>query len=233
MVDLGAIVHDVFVISEEGLCLYHENFGNSSFEVDGVVISGFLSAIETFSHSVDVGAKKLETKNYKFIYHRFKNLIYIARVSKGIEDSTVSECLQYVAQRVEKLVPSDCVVTGNIEPFKIITSLLHQYFVKNRSVLTLGSFLEISGEIAPIKDPVQAKIYSYVRLKGRLELSKVVKTLRMSEDHALEATKKLVDQGLVKINQPFQRASSMFVPRSASPSSGAPFSMPPQDSRLR
>ncbi len=199
MTVIHEFLNDIFIIHENGYCLHHESYGDSNFEVDGVVISGFLSAIETFSSSLDKGAKKLETTNYKFLYHRFKDLIYIARVPKNIEDMMIHHFLEDIAKKMALLIPKSIDLNGNVEPFKIIGQLVHQYFSNHQSIITLDSQLEISGKYERIRNINEAKIFSYLRLKGRTKLSKVIQALKLGEEKAILATKNLIERDLISI----------------------------------
>ncbi len=199
MTDLAEFLNDVFVIHENGYCLFHESYGSSDFEVDGVVISGFLSAIDTFAHNWDSGARKLETDNFRLIYHRKDDLIYVARVPRTIDEETIVNFLQEISMKMEKLIPKSIDLNGNVEPFKIINQLVFQYFSGIRSPLTLETPLEISGKISRLRNSYEAKIFSYLRLKGRVKLKKVIEALRIPEEKALLATKQLMEKELVKV----------------------------------
>ncbi|RMG28054.1 MAG: hypothetical protein D6732_19255 [Methanobacteriota archaeon] len=199
MMNLANFLNDVFVIHENGYCLFHESYGNSDFKVDGVVISGFLSAIDSFTHNWDSGARKLETDNYRLIYHRREDLIYVARVPRTVDEETIFNFLQEISMKMEKLVPKSLELNGNVEPFKIISQLVYQYFSGIRAPLTMETSLEISGKTLRIKNPYEAKIFSYLRLKGRVKLRKVVEALKIPEEKAMLATKQLMEKELIKV----------------------------------
>lgn len=199
MRDLSQFLNDIFVITEHGHCLFHESYGKSDFKVDGVVISGFLSAIDSFTHNWDSGARKLETANFRLIYHRNDDLIYIARIPRSVDEGMIFDFLKEVSMKMSKLVPKSIDLNGNVEPFKIINQLVYQYFGGIRSPLTLDTPLEISGKVSKVKDPYEAKIFSYLRLKGRVNLKKVVEVLKIPEEKALIATKDLMEKELIRV----------------------------------
>ncbi len=208
MSNIDEYIYDLFVINGEGLCLFHKNFGKSTFEVDGVIISGFLSAIETFSQSVDKGMRMLVTKNFRFIYYRSNSLIYICRTPKSVENNIAYNTLKFISLKMNKILPPDYKFDGNVTHFQILSDFIDEYFNSNTKVVSLNSEFEISGNRSSIHNTTESKIYSYLRLRGRQNLSKIVQILKLDEDEALKASRKLLDKGIISIHESFRFQSA-------------------------
>jgi hypothetical protein len=92
------MIQGLWVIDESGLCLFHESF-NETVNQDPLVISGFLSAIFTFSQ--EIGQKRLElteTDDFRFVYTMKPPLLFVVAGAKQDSPDTLNRYLHQIKQ---------------------------------------------------------------------------------------------------------------------------------------
>ncbi|MDH5403161.1 MAG: hypothetical protein OEZ01_16675 [Candidatus Heimdallarchaeota archaeon] len=182
---------DLFIMRDSGECVYHKNFVNNieeKLEFDGSLMSSFLTAIESFSCNVDQGAKMLETANYRFVYHRKGEYIYVARVENKTDPSKISHTLSNISTGMLNYIPT--VWTGSVESFKNVDSLLEKQLINQE----YNRNYEITGKSYDQLNGNEAKIYSFLRFKGRSSLGNIIKLMKIPEQEAINITNKLVEE---------------------------------------
>ncbi len=174
---------------DSGECVYHQSYEETDrLEADGTLISSFLSTIEAFSSNVDVGAKLLETANNRFVYHRSGEFIYVARTQMDANADEIATVLNNVSQEVIKFLPEQW--DGKVDRFEPVTALIEIQFDKSE----LESFYEITGRGIDKLDGIEAKIYSFLRFRGRSTLSSISKLMKIPESDVVNVTNKLVEK---------------------------------------
>ena len=95
-------LQDVFVLKDSGECVYHKEFGNESTRLksDGTIVSSLLSTIGLFAESVDSAARSFETANFRFVYHKKDDFLYVARTTKNVPASDIMEKLSTKSQTI-------------------------------------------------------------------------------------------------------------------------------------
>ncbi|MHA2503441.1 MAG: hypothetical protein ACXAE3_11300 [Candidatus Kariarchaeaceae archaeon] len=182
-------LRDVFIMRDSGECVYHQSYEETDrLEADGTLISSFLSTIEAFSSNVDVGAKLLETANNRFVYHRSGEFIYVARTQMDANADEIATVLNNVSQEVIKFLPEQW--DGKVDRFEPVTALIEIQFDKSE----LESFYEITGRGIDKLDGIEAKIYSFLRFRGRSTLSSISKLMKIPESDVVNVTNKLVEK---------------------------------------
>ena len=187
-------LRDVFIMRDSGECVYHQSYAEKNkLNADGTHISSFLSTSEAFSSNVDVGAKMLETENYRFVYHRLNDFIYVARTEKNVQPDSISSVLKLVSMEVQKTLPERW--DGNCDRFSHVTELLDQQLDHSE----LNTLYEITGRGYKRLDGIEAKIYSFLRFRGRSSLSSIVKLMKLPESEVLKVTDDLVKNEYLEV----------------------------------
>lgn len=190
-------IHELYVVQDSGVCLYHKSFSDASKAVDETIISSFLSAIETFSNNFDSSVHKLSLRDFDFIYHREGELIYVVKAVHGVDDIAVVKALSLVGKDFRQNYLKDKELNGDVRAFKVIGKLFINHLLFNRSVVHRGSKFEISGKIEKITHPGESKIYAILRLRGRLDIATISSLMKIPEDETIRLTKSLMDRKLV------------------------------------
>jgi len=94
-------IKGVYVIKDNGSALFHRTYDESAASPDGDLVSGFISAI--FSFSKEFGRDqitKMETKLHKFFYHLYDKLIFviITELEMDKNDSVIVKLLERMAE---------------------------------------------------------------------------------------------------------------------------------------
>lgn len=180
---------DIYILRESGECVYHNEYGDqdNTIKSDSTIMSSFLSAIEMFSNDVDTGADMLETANYRFVYHKKKGFIYVARTKKGTDPSMYNKGLRIIANKMDKHLPDQ--FDGNVTHFRRVGNMIEDEFFSKPD----GIF-EFSGKYARDLSGDDMKIYSYLRLKGRANLRTISQMMSMNERDAYRIANKLVEK---------------------------------------
>ena len=154
-------------------------------------MSSFLSAINAFAQNVDTGTKLLETDNFRFVYHKNAEYIYVARTEKGTNAEVIESKLDTISHQMEGVIPAK--FDGNVKIFQGVTGLVKEQFLTNRT----KKFYEITGKGFQGLDSIEEKVYAFLRFKGRSQISSIVKLMKIPEHKAMKVTKQLMDKELV------------------------------------
>lgn len=98
-------VRGVYVIKDTGSALFHRTYGEYDGSPDEDLISGFISAIFSFSKEFGKGQiTKMETKFLKFFYHLYDKIIFviITELENDKNDSGIVKLLQTIAESFVK-----------------------------------------------------------------------------------------------------------------------------------
>ncbi len=177
---------DIFILRYTGECVYYQNYDNGeSVQADQNLMSSFLSAIEIFSSEVDNNTEVLETTNYRFVYHRKEDFIYVARTGKKVNPSYISNKLKKVSNEVKKFIPEFW--DGSIEPFEQARPIIQKYLYSSYD----DKYYDIAGKYVHDLPEEEMKIYSYLRLKGRSNIKKIAQLMKIDDEKAFEIAEKL------------------------------------------
>ncbi|MCY3410364.1 MAG: hypothetical protein INQ03_01895 [Candidatus Heimdallarchaeota archaeon] len=181
---------NVYVLRDSGECVYHQEYAQQEDKVqsDSTIMSGFLSAIEMFSNDVDTGADHLETNNYRFVYHKQNEFIYVARTKKHVDPKIYSEGLAKIATKMTQYIPEK--FNGNVAAFEQMTEMVEDEFI----IKSTESLYEFSGKYARDLKGDELKIYSYLRLKGRANLKTISQMMSIDQKRAFQITNELVEK---------------------------------------
>lgn len=184
---------DFYVLRESGECVFHKSYTSEAdkIEADGTLMSSFLSAINAFAQNVDTGTKMLETDNFRFVYHKNAEYIYVARTEKGTNAELIESKLDAISHQMESRIPAK--FDGNVTIFQGVSSLIKEQFLMNGP----KKFYEITGKGFQGLDSLEEKVYAFLRFKGRSQLSAIVKLMKIPEHKALKVTEQLMDKELV------------------------------------
>lgn len=169
---------NIYVLRNSGECVFHNEYTNnedSKVKSDSTIMSSFLSAIEMFANDVDTGADMLETTNYRFVYHKKDDFIYVARTKKNTDPTKYSLGLTKIANMMSERIPEN--FNGNVKPFHAISDMAKDEFFD----LPTEKLYIFSGKYAKDLEGDELKIYSYLRLKGRADLGTISKMLSISK----------------------------------------------------
>lgn len=178
---------DLYVLKDTGECVYHKTYGEEKLEADQTIMSSFLSAIDTFSANVDLGAKILETTNNRFVYHKSGEWLFIARTEKSVNPEEIADKLGKISSVVDTWIPSKW--DGNVKIFQGVSTLVKELFSDSKPV-----HYEITGKEINNLNSVEEKIYSFLRFKGRSTISMISKLMRISELDVEKVTSDLYER---------------------------------------
>ncbi|OLS20583.1 MAG: hypothetical protein HeimC2_36660 [Candidatus Heimdallarchaeota archaeon LC_2] len=190
--DMG--LKDLYVLRDTGECVFHQNYtekNDSQNQPDQTIMSSFLSAIETFSANVDNGTSMLETTNYRFVYHRNQDYLYVARTKKSLNPSYVYNKLNRISEKVETWLPKKW--DGSVKVFQGISGLVVDEFIPS----ALNTYYEITGKDSTELSGIESKIYSFLRFRGKSQLSTIAKLMRIPQKDAQEVTQHLLSDNYV------------------------------------
>ncbi len=189
--DIG--LKDLYVLRDTGECVFHQNYSETKEQVqaDQTIMSSFLSAIETFSANVDNGTSMLETTNYRFVYHRNRDYLYVARTKKSLNPGYVYNKLNQISGKVEEWLPKKW--DGSVKVFQGIGGLVLDEFIPS----ALNKYYEITGKDSTELSGIESKIYSFLRFRGRSQLSTIAKLMRIPEEDAQQVTQNLLSDDYV------------------------------------
>lgn len=191
---------DLYVVQESGVCVYHKKLAeNNELNADEMIVSGFLSAIDAFSSNIETRVHKLALEDFQFIYYRNNDLIYIVRAKNEVDDDFMVNCLQSVSAEFYETYKHSKGFNGDVHVFQTIGELFLNNLRRTRNEISLHSHFEITGKRADNLTPHEAKIYSFLRLKGRNDLLTISKKMQIPEKQSIKLAKRLVEQDLLVV----------------------------------
>ncbi len=95
------MIHNIFVISKDGRCLFHRNYGE--VVVDEILISGFLSAIHSFGKEIgQEDIRVLETLDTKMTFLSEENFLVVATIDQLDDVDRIILILESLTEQFSK-----------------------------------------------------------------------------------------------------------------------------------
>ena len=177
--------------------MYHKSYAAESY--DPAIVSSFLSAISMFSSNFNDDAKMLETKNYRFVYHRVGELIIVARVTRNISLDRVEQALERIAKTLREKIKFDSkTFNGSVREFNMLDS---EFDKNTRDSLAQEDLkLEINPRVRwwSGRNEAERKVFSYVRFKGKASVKEIAKLMKVPEIEAWKAAQTLINMNVVR-----------------------------------
>jgi len=115
---MAKIVQDFWIISENGIVLYHRKFSD---DIDEQLFGGLLTALQSFAEELlNEGITSFEIQGTRFSIKKKNRILFIADSAKATKEKKVMNELDTISRKFFETYPHDIVERwdGDTTPFK-------------------------------------------------------------------------------------------------------------------
>lgn len=193
-------MQQIWILQESGTCLFHQKYDNS--DNDENLISGFLSAVNSFVGSFGAEIKWIETDRYRFVFKMSDQLIFVACTDPGEHAPITYKRLNRVADHFDLMFGKEFLVSGeaiSIDRFKKMAPTVRRLFgIKEETRRELGTQSKEKIQQELRFDSKEARLMSFIRYKRRVSVTEIVRFLRISDQDAESTLTKLESNKFVQ-----------------------------------
>ncbi len=198
-------LQQIWILQESGTCLFHQKYDNSNNDEN--LISGFLSAVNSFVGSFGAEIKWIETNKHRFVFKMNEQLIFVACTEPNELAPITYRRLTRIADHFELMFGKEYLFSGDpvpIDIFKKIAPTVNRVFgimEETNTELSSQSKEVIKQELR--FDSKEARLMSFIRYRRRVSISDIVRYLRISDDDVESTLSKLESNKFVqKLERP-------------------------------
>ena len=193
-------LQQIWILQESGTCLFHQKYDNS--DSDENLISGFLSAVNSFVGSFGAEIKWIETDRNRFVFKLSNQLIFVACTDPSEQAPVTFKRLNRVADHFDLMFGKEFLVSGDpipIDRFKKIGPTVGRLFgIKEETRRELGTQTKEKIQQELRFDSKEARLMSFIRYKRRVSVTEIVRFLRISDQDAESTLTKLESNRFVQ-----------------------------------
>lgn len=193
-------MQQIWILQESGTCLFHQKYDNS--DNDENLISGFLSAVNSFVGSFGAEIKWIETDRYRFVFKMSDQLIFVACTDPREHAPITYKRLNRVADHFDLMFGKEFLVSGeaiSIDRFKKMAPTVRRLFgIKEETRRELGTQSKEKIQQELRFDSKEARLMSFIRYKRRVSVTEIVRFLRISDQDAESTLTKLESNRFVQ-----------------------------------
>ena len=135
MIILVKVLQDIWILTENGIVLFHRVFNE---KVDEQLFGGLMAALNSFAEElVKTGLSNFELQNKRYTIIKRNNLLFIANSSKNVKEKKVTEELDIVANKFFELFSLDMLKNWDND---VNTFLVFENEIKNSLEETIKKF---------------------------------------------------------------------------------------------
>ena len=183
-------LQQIWILQESGTCLFHRNYDKSNNDEN--LISGFLSAINSFVGSFGDEIKWIETNRHRFVFKMNSNLIFCACTSIDSNALLTFKRLSRISDHFMLMFKNNLNNDGepiSIDIFRKIAPTVNRLF---------GIPEESGANVCPKPtfrfDSPEARLMSFIRYKRKVSITDIVHFLKVSDVEANNTLQRLEDQ---------------------------------------
>ena len=190
----------IWILQESGTCLFHKKYDNSNNDEN--LISGFLSAVNSFVESFGAEIKWIETNKYRFVFNMSNQLIFVA--CTGINDHApyTYRRLCRISDHFNMMFGKEIFDNGDpipIDIFKKIAPTVNRIFgiADDYNKVTVAKPAPVVKEDLRF-DTKEARLMSFIRYKRRVSINDIVRFLKIPDEEAENALNQLENKRFVQ-----------------------------------
>ncbi len=176
-----------------GTCLFHKKYDDNTNDEN--LISGFLSAVNSFVGSFGAEMKWIETNKNRFVFKISDQLIFVASTSIDSNPNLTYKRLMRISEHFNLMFGKKLLENGNspipIDMFKKIAPTVNRLFALPDN--------SISAPYPPKQqqhkkfgfDSPESRLVSFIRYKRKVSINDIVHYLRISNEKANDTVQAL------------------------------------------
>ncbi|MHA1211487.1 MAG: hypothetical protein ACTSSH_03405 [Candidatus Heimdallarchaeota archaeon] len=183
-------LHQIWILQESGTCLYHNKFDNSNDDEN--LISGFLSAVNSFVGSFGAEIKWIETDQNRFVFKKSDHLLFVACTSTNVHAPLTYKRLNRIADHFHMKFSSELFTTGEpipIDMFETIGPTVTRIFgmEERMSKMIIIERPKIVNKPSYSFATSEARLLSFIRYKRRVSIGDITRYLKITDNEAEQA----------------------------------------------
>ncbi|MEA2070305.1 MAG: hypothetical protein U9O98_03350 [Asgard group archaeon] len=190
----------IWILQESGTCIFHQKYDNTSSDEN--LISGFLSAVNSFINSLGASLKWLEADELRLVFKISEEIIYVACTSTDCRPNITYKRLERIAQHFEMMLGKDYLSSGcpiPIDSFKKIAPTINRIFGLPDTAGNIHKEIFTHRNVPDYKfDSPEARLMSFIRYKREVSVNEIMKYLRLSDDKVNETLAELEDNKIIR-----------------------------------
>ncbi|MEX2720066.1 MAG: hypothetical protein Q6362_001455 [Candidatus Wukongarchaeota archaeon] len=198
------MLHDLYVI-KNSVCVFHKKIGGK-YCVDADLVSGFLSAVETFSKELRDRIRVIEMERFKFVYEVSDLNGFIFVVQSDTEDDLegIYKRLKSFKRYFEEEFDGEWDRwNGRLPPRARAEDLTQKWLGGETFRGKKEDFLQTFVPVARLRrretlSPEEVKVLNYAFWRGRMRLTDLINDLRLHENLARGVANGLIEKGFLK-----------------------------------
>ncbi|MHA1630579.1 MAG: hypothetical protein ACTSXO_06180 [Candidatus Heimdallarchaeota archaeon] len=179
----------IWILEESGTCLFHKKYDNNTNDEN--LVSGFLSAVNSFVGIFDVEIKWIETNKFRFVFKMSNHIIFVACTDTLDHAPLTYKRLVRIADQFHLLFKNEVFNSGDPIPIDIFRKI-------EPTVSRIFGLTEEENQSTFFKQPIianspkfqfnsnEARLISFIRYKRRVTLTDIIQYLKISERDAEE-----------------------------------------------
>lgn len=194
-------LYQIWILQESGACLFHQKY--IDFKNDENLISGFLSAVNSFIGSFNAEIKWIETNRFRFVFNREESMIFVACTSLADRSETTYKRLARVSKHFMIMFKNELKKTEQAIPvdiFKKISPTVNRIFALPETAGKVEIFDTnqcINSSSFDFATP-ESRLMSLIRYKRKISFQELTTHLKLTEEQVQSTIKKLENKRFIK-----------------------------------
>ena len=193
-------LRQIWIMQDSGTCLYHRKFDDSNNDEN--LISGFLSAVNSFVGSFGSEIKWIETNNKRFVFKICAQTIFVACTDTNDHAPLTHKRLERISEYFHIMFKNSVFQSGDPIPIdifrKIAPTVTRIFGISNETNDPLIKKPQIVNRSSFQFDTAEARLMSFVRYKRRVSISEVMRYLKISNNDAETVLKQLEKKSFIQ-----------------------------------
>lgn len=192
-------LNQIWILQESGTCLFHKKFDNNTNDEN--LISGFLSAVNSFVNSFGDEIKWIETNKNRFVFKMTESIIFVACTTNDENAILTYKRLNRISDHFILMFGKE--MRNNCDPFPIdsfkkIAPSINRIFAIPEEDIEKVQKPAINYRF----DSPEARLMSFIRYKRKVSIMDIVRYLRISDEEVSQVLEKLeLQRNVMRIEQ--------------------------------
>ncbi|MBN1330839.1 MAG: MarR family transcriptional regulator [Candidatus Heimdallarchaeota archaeon] len=193
-------LYQIWILLESGTCLYNDKFDDSCSDEN--LISGFLSAVNSFVGSFGAEIKWIETNKNRFVFKKSDQIILVASTDLNDHAPLTYMRLNRIADHFQLMFTKDLFVTNDpipIDIFRKIGPTVNRIFGLEEKISKIAITKPIIANRPNYSfDTAEARLLSFIRYKRRVAVSDITRYLKITDLEAQNVLSQLESKRYVQ-----------------------------------
>jgi len=179
----------IWILEESGTCLFHKKYEDNTSDEN--LVSGFLSAVNSFVGTFDLEIKWIETNKFRFVFKMSNHVIFVACTDTLDHAPLTYKRLVRIADHFHMIFKNEIFNSSDPIPIDVFRRI-------EPTVSRIFGITEEENQPVLINQPVivnnpkfqfnsnEARLISFIRYKRRVSLADIIQYLKISDQIATE-----------------------------------------------